>query len=81
MTITHRDYEHDQCPVGSYCFDRNFGVEQTARLVSRMLATDQKLYRLEISRSLLARFQCDPVNYHKRIVTQDETLVQHFDPE
>ena len=52
-----------------------------ARWVPRMLTPDQKLTRLQISRQLLDRFQADPADFTKRLVTQDETWVHHFDPE
>ncbi|CAH1241963.1 SETMAR [Branchiostoma lanceolatum] len=46
-----------------------------------MLTRHQQLNRLEVSRTLLARFQSNPANFLKRFVTQDETWVHHFDPE
>ena len=52
----------------------------SARWVSRMLTPDQDLNRLELSRALFAHFQSDPANFLKKIVTQDETCVYHFDP-
>ena len=52
-----------------------------ARWVPQMLIPDQKLNRLGNSSALLARFQSDPASFLKRIVTQDETWVHHFDPE
>lgn len=53
----------------------------SARWVPRMLTPDQKLARLETSRTLLARFQTDRADFFKRFVTQDETWVHHFEPE
>ncbi|XP_066302907.1 histone-lysine N-methyltransferase SETMAR-like [Branchiostoma lanceolatum] len=53
----------------------------SARRVPRMLTSHQKLNRLEVSRTLLARFQSNPANFIKRFETQDETWVHHFDPE
>ncbi|CAH1242186.1 SETMAR [Branchiostoma lanceolatum] len=60
----------------------SYGMSKlSARWVPRMLTRHQKLNRLEVSRSLLARFQSNPANFLKRFVTQDETWVHHFDPE
>ena len=53
--------------------------KQSARWMIRILTPDQKLNALEISRTLLARFHSGPVNFLKRIVTQDETCVHHFE--
>ena len=50
----------------------------SARLLPWMLIPDQKLNRLEISRALLARYQSDPTNFLKVIVTQDQTWVHHL---
>ena len=46
--------------------------------VPRMVNDDQKRTRLNFSRS---RYEDDPGNFIKRIVTKDETWVHHFDPE
>uniref|UniRef100_A0A3B5BAW3 Mos1 transposase HTH domain-containing protein n=1 Tax=Stegastes partitus TaxID=144197 RepID=A0A3B5BAW3_9TELE len=53
----------------------------SARWVPRMLTPDQRLRRMEISRTLLDRFQADPEKFIGRFVTQYETWVHHFDPE
>ena len=46
-----------------------------------MLTNDQKTTRLNISRYLLSRFEDDPGDFIKRVVTQDETWVHHVDQE
>ena len=51
-----------------------------ARLVPRILTDDQKRTWLYISRYLFSRFGDDPSDFIKRVVTQDETWVHHFDP-
>ena len=43
-----------------------------------MLTLEQKLNY--ISRTHLTRFQTDPGNFHHRLVSQDGTLVHHFEP-
>ena len=53
----------------------------SARWVPRMLTDDQKRTLLDISRYLLSRYEDDPVNFIERVVTQDLTWIQHFDPE
>ena len=53
----------------------------SARLVPQMLTNDQKRTRLDISRYRLSRYEQDPRDFIEHIVTQDETWVQHFDPE
>ena len=42
---------------------------------------DQKRTLLDISRYLLSRYEDDPGNFIKRVLTQDETWVHHFNPE
>ena len=46
-----------------------------------MLTDDQKRSQLDISRYLLSHFEDDPCDFIKRVVTQDETWVHHFDQE
>ena len=46
-----------------------------------MLTDDQKRTRLEISRYPLSRYEKGPGDFIERVVTQDESLVHHFDPE
>ena len=53
----------------------------SARWVPRMLTDDQKRNRLDISRHLLSCYEDDPGDFIKRVVTQDEPWVHHFDPE
>ena len=52
-----------------------------ARWVPRMLIDGLKRTQLDISRYLLSRYEDDPGNYIKGVVTQDEKWVHHFDPE
>lgn len=56
-------------------------VKLSARWVPRMLTADQKRRRVTVCTELLGRFQQDPENFLKRLITQDETWVHHFDPE
>lgn len=53
----------------------------SARWVPRMLTDSQKQNRLDISKTLLDKFQEDSENFLSRFVTMDETWVHHFDPE
>ena len=53
----------------------------SARRVPQMLTDDQKRTLLKISKYLLSRYEDDPKDFIKQIVTQDETWVHHFDPE
>ena len=53
----------------------------SARWVPQMLTVDQKMTLLDISRYLLSCYEDDPGDFIKRIVTQDETWVHHFDLE
>ena len=46
-----------------------------------MLTDDQKRTQPDISRYLMSRYEDDPEYFIKRVVTQDETLVHHFDLE
>ena len=52
-----------------------------AKWVRRMLTNDQKRTRLYIYSYLLARYEDDPGDFIEQVVTQDETLVNHFDQE
>ena len=45
----------------------------SASWVPRMLTDDQKRTRLDISMSLLSRYEDDPGNFIEQVVTQDET--------
>ena len=57
------------------------GVSKVSeRWVLRML-TDYQKRTLYISRYLLSRYEDYPGNFIARVVTQDETLVHHFDTE
>ena len=53
----------------------------SARWVPLMLTDDQKRTQLDISRYFLSRYEDDPDDFIKRVVTQDETCVHHFDLE
>ena len=46
-----------------------------------MFTHDQERTQLDISRYLLSRYEDDPGDFIKRVVTQDETWVHHFDLE
>ena len=52
----------------------------SVRWVPRMLTNDQKRTRLDTSRYLLSCYEDDPGDFIERVVTQDETRVDHFDP-
>ena len=52
-----------------------------ARRVPLMLTDDQKKTWLDISSYLLSRYEDDPGDLIERVVTQDETWVDHFDTE
>lgn len=56
-------------------------VKLSARWVPRMLTDDQKRKRMNVCTELLRQFEADPELFLKRLVTQDETWVHHFDPE
>ena len=49
--------------------------------VPRMLTDNQKRTQLDISRYLLSRYEDYHCDFIKRVETQDETWVHHFDPE
>ena len=53
----------------------------SAKWVPRMLTDDQKRTWLHISRYLLSRYEDDPVDFFKRVGTQDKIWVHHFEPE
>jgi len=53
----------------------------SARWVLRMLTEEQKKVCVNVCTDLLSRLQAEPQTVLDRIVTQDETLVHHFDPE
>ena len=76
-----------------YCLEDNSGSVHSilteilgmnklfARWFSRMLTSEHKLEKVDISRTLLTRFQVNPKNFHRRLVTQDESWIHHFEPE
>ena len=49
----------------------------SARWVPRLLTPDQKLTRLVMSETNLARLEADPDRFVKRFLTQDECWVHH----
>ena len=51
----------------------------SGRWVPRMLTTDHKVKRVDISKTLLIRFLANPKNFHRPLVTQNQTWVQHFE--
>ena len=53
----------------------------SARWVPRMLTPQMKLQRVQICRELLAKFDEDGEDFLRQIVTGDESLVHHYDPE
>ena len=53
----------------------------SARRVSVMLTKDQKKSRLDISKYLLSLYDDDPEECVRRVMTQNETWVHHFDRE
>ena len=66
-----------------YCiiYDHLGLVKLSARWVPRMLTDDQKQIRVTACTELLGRFQHDKELFLKRLITQDESWVHHFDPE
>ena len=46
-----------------------------------LMTGDQKMTWFHISRYLMSCYEDDPGDFIKRVVTQDETWVHHFDPE
>lgn len=53
----------------------------SSRWVPRLLTLAQKEERVRCCRNLLNLCQLDPVNFHTKIVTGDETWIHHYDPE
>ena len=53
----------------------------SARWFPRTLTEDQKKTRVNMSKELLSLYQKDTEGFLARTITQDETWVQHFDPE
>ena len=51
-----------------------------ARWVPRKQMPEHKLKRVNISRTLLIHFQSSCKDFHCTLVNQDETWVQHFEP-
>lgn len=52
-----------------------------ARLVPRMLSSENKRARVQTSRDNLDLFRADSAEFLRRYVTVDETWAHHFDPE
>lgn len=53
----------------------------SARWVPRLLTTDQKHQRMNLSKQCLQLFQRNPDEFLRRFVTVDETWVHHYTPE
>ena len=53
----------------------------SARWVPRLLAVDQKRVRMNISNAPLAQFRCNKSEFWRRLITVDETWIQHYTPE
>ena len=53
----------------------------SARWVPRLLTPEQKRIWMNMSYDNLVLFDKDPVDFHARFVTVDETWVHHFTPE
>ena len=49
--------------------------------VPRILTNDQKKRRLDFSKYLPSLYEDGPWEFMRRVVTQDETWIHHFDPE
>ena len=49
------------------------------RCAPRTLMPDHKQKRVNISRTLLTRFQANPKNFYRRLITQDKIWVQNFE--
>src|ERR1700759_5411150 len=56
-------------------------IKVCARWVPRMLTPEIKGVRLQTSRDNLELYRADPVKFHRRYVTMDETWAHPFDPE
>ena len=56
-------------------------LKLSAGWVRQMLTDDKKRTWLDIHSHLLSLYEDDHGNFIKRVVTQDETWVHHFDPE
>src|SRR6185436_4921816 len=52
-----------------------------ARWIPKSLSEEQKHARMEVSQTLLDRYNEDRDDFINRIVTVDETWVHHYDPE
>lgn len=52
-----------------------------ARWVPRLLKSDQKQVRMNISEVLLKRFKRNKSDFLRRLITVDETWIHHFTPE
>ena len=76
-----RSIASDVVAVQSNCTDILGMSKVWARWVPRMLTNYQKRTRLNISRPFLSNYEDDPGSFIEQVVTQDETLVHHFDPE
>jgi histone-lysine N-methyltransferase SETMAR len=53
----------------------------SARWVPRNLSAQERHQRVESSRELLDIYNADPENFRARLLTRDETWLDHWDPE
>jgi len=53
----------------------------SAKWIPKCLNADQKRQRCQSSEQLLNFFRRDPNDFLSRLVTMDETWLQHYDPE
>ena len=83
LTITHiAETTSINCSTVDRIVSEDLGMRKvSARWVPRMLTEEQKKVRVDVCTDLLSRLQAEPQTFLDRIVTQDETLVHHFDPE
>lgn len=52
-----------------------------ARWVPKCLSAFDKARRVEVSKELLHRYNCDPANFETRLITGDETWIHCYQPE
>ena len=65
-----------------YILNQCLGMRKlSARWVPRFLTVDQKRVRTNISNALLAQFRHNKSKFWRRLVTVDETWIQHYMPE
>lgn len=52
----------------------------SARWVPKLLSDENKTERVEIAMEVLSRYNANPADFEKRLVTGDETWCYHYDP-